>query len=81
MAHRKLSDAVRERCREQHHLPLGRDDLQQLLDDRRELFAEQLVRLVHDKARAPSQVRNLLGAQVEDTPGRTDEDVHGLLQA
>lgn len=74
----EVLDDDREGGREEHHLPLGRAEAEQLLHDRLELWAEQLVGLVHHKRRASAQVRDPLASQVQDSSGRTDEDVDRL---
>lgn len=70
-----------ERGREEHHLPLWRAEAEQLLHDRLELWAEQLVGLVHHERRAPAQVGDPLAGEIEDSSRRSDEDVDGLRQS
>jgi len=45
---------------------------EQLLDHRRELLAQQLVRLVHDEHLTPPQVGDALSTKIQDTSGRSD---------
>lgn len=79
-AHLEVLDDHRESGRKEHDLTVLVQESEQLLDDDGKLGAEQLVGLVHDKSRAPAQIRDAFTRQVQDPPGRTDQDVHGLLE-
>lgn len=79
--HLEVLDDDGKRCREERHLTRRRAEGEQLLHDGLELWAEQLVGLVHDERRALAQVGDALSGQVEDPPGGADEDVHGLGEA
>lgn len=76
----EVLDDEREGSREERDLTLLGHEAQELLDDGRKLWREELVRLVHDKHRAFAQVGNSLSSEVEDATGRTNEDVDRLAE-
>lgn len=76
--HLEVLDDDGESGRKEHDLPLGRAEAQQLLHNGLELWAQQLVGLVHDKRRASAQIGDTLSGEIEDSSGRADEDMDGL---
>mmetsp|Transcript_18271 Transcript_18271/g.59604 ORF Transcript_18271/g.59604 Transcript_18271/m.59604 type:complete len:514 (-) Transcript_18271:337-1878(-) len=63
---------------EEQDLPPGRHPPDQLLDERHELWREELVRLVEGNGAAARQVGHVLLGHVEDAAGRGDHEVHRL---
>jgi hypothetical protein len=74
--HLEILDNKWERRTEQHHLPILRQERQQLLHHRRKLRTEQLVRLIHNKHRALAQVCHALARQIQNPARRTDQDMY-----
>ena len=60
---------------EQHRLPAGRDQPDDLLDVRQEAEVEHLVGLVEHEGAHVAEVEQPLLGQVEQPPGRTDDDL------
>ena len=71
----------RERGAVKKDLAVGRQEADDLLDERLELGAEQLVGLVHDEDAAVAQLAHALAGEVEDTTRGGDQDMHNVVEA
>mmetsp|Transcript_46826 Transcript_46826/g.142151 ORF Transcript_46826/g.142151 Transcript_46826/m.142151 type:complete len:220 (-) Transcript_46826:205-864(-) len=77
----ELDDGHGEGRRKHQDLPVCWQELEEVFDDGLELRAQELVRLVHHEHLALLQVAHILIGEVEDAPGRRDDDVHLVVQA
>lgn len=73
-------DCYRKRCAKQTDLMVFVAKTDDLLQNRLELGRQELVRLVHDDGTGFSQIRHLLGRQVEDSTRRCHNNVDAIVQ-
>mmetsp|Transcript_73835 Transcript_73835/g.213891 ORF Transcript_73835/g.213891 Transcript_73835/m.213891 type:complete len:265 (+) Transcript_73835:476-1270(+) len=76
----ELQDGHREGRREHQDLPVSRQKLEKVFDDRLELRAQQLVRLVHHKHLALVQLAHCLVRQVENASRCGHDNMHLVVQ-
>lgn len=66
--------------RVKHNLAFLREVGKQLFDNGCELWTEEFVSFIHYKGCALAEVSDTLAGQIEDTTGRSDDNVNGLAE-
>ena len=69
-----------ESSREEHDLTTLHQEAEKLFDDRGEFGREKFIRFVHDERSALAEIGDSLSGEIEDTTGRSDENMNAFAQ-